>query len=235
MANTYKAVEVYEPGKLRVVERPIPQPGADQVRIRVEACGVCHTDAATVMGLYPGLTLPRVPGHEVVGRIEALGSGVSRWSIGQRVGVGLIAGEDGVCEPCRRGDMVNCQSPVTSGVTVDGGYAEVMIAEARGIAAIPDGLPSAEAAPLLCAGITTYNALRNAGLRGGDLVAVQGIGGLGHLGVQFARHMGFRAVAIGRRREKEKLAIDLGAHVYIDTDVEDAATVLQRMGGARAI
>jgi len=160
---------------------------------------------------------------------------VSRWSVGQRVGVGLIAGEDGVCEPCRRGDMVNCQSPVTSGVTVDGGYAEVMIAEARGIAAIPDGLASAEAAPLLCAGITTYNALRNAGLRGGDLVAVQGIGGLGHLGVQYARHMGFHTVALGRGRDKEQLARDLGAHVYIDTTVEDTGAALQRMGGARAI
>jgi propanol-preferring alcohol dehydrogenase len=235
MAKTYKAVEVSAPGSLRVVERAISEPGPGQVRIRVEACGICHTDAATVMGFYPGLTLPRVPGHEVVGRIEALGSGVSKWKIGQRVGVGLIAGEDGVCEPCRRGDTVNCQNPVSSGVTVDGGYAEVMIAEARGLAAIPDELGSAEAAPLLCAGITTYNALRNAGLRGGDLVAVQGIGGLGHLGVQFARHMGFRTVAIGRGRDKEKLAKDLGAHVYIDAAAEDAAAVLQQMGGARAI
>jgi alcohol dehydrogenase, propanol-preferring len=233
--DTYKAVEVYEPGGLRVVERSISEPSAGQVRIRVEACGICHTDAATVTGTYPGLTLSRVPGHEVVGRIEALGAGVSRWKIGQRVGVGLIAGEDGVCEPCRRGDIVNCQNPVVSGVNVDGGYAEVMIAEARGIAFVPDELTSVEAAPLLCAGITTYNALRNAGLRGGDLVAVQGIGGLGHLGIQFARHMGFRTVAIGRRREKEKLAKDLGAHVYIDTAVDDAAAVLQRMGGARAI
>jgi len=235
MAKTYKAVEVSAPGNLHVVERTIPEPGPGQVRIRVEACGICHTDAATVTGIYPGLTLPRVPGHEVVGRIEALGSGVSRWKIGQRVGVGLIAGEDGVCEPCRRGDIVNCQNPVTPGVTVDGGYAEVMIAEARGISSVPDELTSAEAAPLLCAGITTYNALRNAGLRGGDLVAVQGIGGLGHLGVQFARHMGFRTVAIGRGRDKEKLATDLGAHVYIDAAAEDAAAVLQRMGGARAI
>ena len=185
MRDTYKAVEVYEPGGLRVVERSISEPSAGQVRIRVEACGICHTDAATVTGTYPGLTLPRVPGHEVVGRIEALGAGVSRWKIGQRVGVGLIAGEDGVCEPCRRGDIVNCQNPVVSGVNVDGGYAEVMIAEARGIASVPDELTSVEAAPLLCAGITTYNALRNAGLRGGDLVAVQGIGGLGHLGIQF--------------------------------------------------
>ena len=235
MKDAYKAVEVSAPGTLRVVERSIPNPGPGQVRIRVEACGICHTDAATVMGIYPGLILPRVPGHEVVGRIEALGSGVSRWKVGQRVGVGLIAGEDGICEQCRRGDTVNCQNPVTSGVTVDGGYAEVMIAEARGIASIPDELSSAEAAPLLCAGITTYNALRNADLRGGDLVAVQGIGGLGHLGVQFARHMGYRTVAIGRGRDKEKLAKDLGAHVYIDSATEDAPAVLQRMGGARAI
>jgi propanol-preferring alcohol dehydrogenase len=233
--DTYSAAEVYEPGKLRLVERKMSEPGAGQVLIRVEACGICHTDAATVMGVYPGLTLPRVPGHEVVGRIEALGTGVPRWKIGQRVGVGLIAGEDGVCEPCRRGDIVNCQNPVTSGVTVDGGYAEVMIAEARAISSVPDELSSAEAAPLLCAGITTYNALRNASLRGGDLVAVQGVGGLGHLGVQFARQMGFRTVAIGRGRDKEKLAKDLGAHVYIDSASEDAAAVLQRMGGARAI
>lgn len=235
MANTYTAVEVHEPGKFRVVERPIPQTGAGQVRIRVEACGICHTDAATVMGIYPGLTLPRVPGHEVVGRIDALGSGVARWKIGQRVGVGLIAGEDGVCVPCRRGDMVNCQNPVVSGVTTDGGYAELMIAEARGIASIPDELSSAEAAPLMCAGITTYNALHNAGLSGGDLVAVQGIGGLGHLGLQYARRMGFHTVAIGRGRDKEKLAKELGAHVYIDVDAEDTGAALQRMGGARAI
>ena len=192
MTSAYKAVEVSTPGTLRVVERQVSEPGTGQVRIRVEACGICHTDAATVTGIYPGLKLPRVPGHEVVGRIEALGSGVSRWKIGQRVGVGLIAGEDGVCEPCRRGDTVNCQNPVTSGVTADGGYA--------------DELTSAEAAPLPCAGVTSYNALRNAGLRGGDLVAVQGVGGLGHLGLQFARQMGFHTVAIGRGREKEKLA-----------------------------
>jgi len=221
MTGTYTAVEVSAPGVLRVVERRVSEPGPGQVRIRVEACGICHTDSYTVTGAYPGLTLPRVPGHEVIGRIEALGPGVSRWKIGQRIGVGLIAGEDGVCEPCRRGDPVNCQNPVVSGVTVDGGYAEVMIAEARGIASIPDELSSAEAAPLLCAA--------------GDLVAVQGIGGLGHLGVQFARHMGFRAVAIGRGRDKEKLAKDLGAHLYIDAGVEDAAAVLQRTGGARAI
>src|ERR1700723_2499051 len=149
MAKTYKAVEVSAPGSLRVVERTIPEPGPDQVRIRVEPCGICHTDAATVTGTYPGLTLPRVPGHEVVGRIEAVGSEVSRWKIGQRVGVGLIAGEDGTCEPCRLGDSVNCQNPVLSGVTVDGGYAEMMVAEARGLASIPAELSSVEAAPLL--------------------------------------------------------------------------------------
>src|SRR6185436_7148068 len=231
----YKAVEVSAPGTLRVVERSVSEPGTDQVRLRVEACGICHTDAATVTASYPGLALPRVPGHEVVGRIEAVGSGVAKWKIGQRVGVGFFGGEDGVCEPCRRGDIVNCRNPVLPGITVDGGYAEVMIAESRGLVSVPDELTSAEAAPLLCAGITTYNALRNAGLRGGDLVAVQGIGGLGHLGIQFARHMGFRTVALGRGREKEKLAKDLGAHVYVDTAVEDGSAVLQRLGGARAI
>lgn len=235
MADTYKAVEVSAPGTLRVVRRSISEPGAGQVRMRVEACGVCHTDAATVTGGYPGLRLPRVPGHDVVGRIEALGAGVTRWKIGQRVGVGFFGGEDGVCEPCRRGDVVNCQNLVIPGITGDGGYAEVIIAEARAIASIPDELTSAEAAPLLCAGITTYNALRNAGLRAGDLVAVQGIGGLGHLGIQFARHMGFRTVAIGRGTDKKKLAQDLGAHLYINTAVEDVTAALQRLGGARAI
>jgi D-arabinose 1-dehydrogenase-like Zn-dependent alcohol dehydrogenase len=231
----YRAVEVSAPGTLRVVERSLPEPAAGQVRLRVEACGVCHTDAATVTGTYPGLTLPRVPGHEVVGRIDALGPGVSTRRLDQRVGVGFFGGEDGVCEPCRRGDIVNCRNPVIPGVTVDGGYAEVMIAESRGLASIPDDLTSVEAAPLLCAGITTYNALRNAGLRGGDLVAVQGIGGLGHLGIQFARHMGFRTVALGRGRDKEQLAKNLGAHEYIDTAADDAAAALQRLGGARAI
>jgi alcohol dehydrogenase, propanol-preferring len=233
--STYTAFEVSAPGHLRMVQRRVAGPGPGQVRIRVEACGICHTDAATVNGTHPRLTLPRVPGHEVIGRIEELGPGVSEWKVGQRVGVGLIAGPDGVCEQCKRGDTVYCRNPVRSGITADGGYAEVMIAEARGIASIPDELSSAEAAPLLCAGLTTYNALRNAGLRGGDLVAIQGIGGLGHLAVQFARKMGFRTVAIGHGREKEKLAENLGAHLYIDAAVDDAAAVLQRMGGARAI
>jgi alcohol dehydrogenase, propanol-preferring len=235
VTRTYTAIEVSAPGHLQMVHRQVVEPGPGQVRIRVEACGICHTDASTVNGTHAHLTLPRVPGHEVIGRIEKLGPGVSTWKIGQRVGVGLIAGPDGVCESCKREDSVHCQNPVRSGVTADGGYAEVMIAESRGIASIPDELSSAEAAPLLCAGVTTYNALRNAGLRGGDLVAVQGIGGLGHLAVQFARQMGFRTVAIGRGRDKQKLAEDLGAHLYIDAVADDAATVLERMGGARAI
>jgi propanol-preferring alcohol dehydrogenase len=235
MGNKYKAVEVSRPGSLRMVERPTMEPGTGQVRLRVEACGVCHSDSATIEGQFPGLTLPRVPGHEVVGRIEEVGPGVSNWKIGRRVGVGFFGGEDGQCEPCRRGDFVNCVRPVISGITTDGGYAEVMIAEARALASIPDELASTEAAPLLCAGVTTYNALRNAGLRSGDLVAIQGVGGLGHLGIQFARRMGFRTVALARGADKERLAKDLGAHTYIDIGVEDGASVLQGMGGADAI
>ncbi len=233
--RTYKAVQVREPGKLNLVELPIREPGPGQVRIRVEACGVCHSDIATVEGQFPGLTLPRVPGHEVVGRIEEVGTGVSRWKIGQRVGVGFFGGQDGECEPCQHGDFVNCTHPIVTGITADGGYAEVMIAEARALASIPDELTSAEAAPLLCAGITTFNALRNAGLRAGALVAIQGVGGLGHLGIQFARRMGFKTVALNRGKEKEKLAKDLGAHVYIDASADNVVSVLQRMGGAAAI
>src|SRR6266446_4003451 len=198
MMRTYKAAQVREPGKLNLVELPIREPGPGQVRLRVEACGVCHSDAATVEGQFPSLTLPRVPGHEVVGRIDAVGLDVSNWKIGQRVGVGFFGGQDGQCQPCQRGDFVNCAHPVVTG-------------------------------------ITTFNALRNASLRAGDLVAIQGVGGLGHLGIQFARRMGFKTVALNRGKEKEKLAKDLGAHVYIDTSADDAAAVLQRMGGAAAI
>jgi D-arabinose 1-dehydrogenase-like Zn-dependent alcohol dehydrogenase len=233
--RTYEAVQVTEPGKLQLVELPIREPERGQVRLRVEACGVCHSDAATVEGQFPGLTLPRVPGHEVVGRIEAVGPDVSNWKIGQRVGVGFFGGQDGECEPCQRGDFVNCAHPVVTGITADGGYAEIMIAEARALTLVPDELSSTEAAPLLCAGITTFNALRNAGLRAGDLVAIQGVGGLGHLGIQFARRMGFKTAALNRGNEKEKLAKDLGAHVYIDSSAEDLAAVLQRLGGADAI
>ena len=235
MAKTYKAVEVAAPGNLRIVERPIPQPGEEQVLIRVEACGICGTDTLTVEGQFPGLRFPRVPGHEVAGRIEGIGSSVSRWSVGQRVGVGFFGGDDGTCESCRRGDFINCQNLTISGISVDGGYAEMMIADANAVVSLPDSLNAVDAAPLLCAGVTTYNALRNAPLRSGDLVAVQGIGGLGHLGIQFARRMGFRTVAIARGSEKEKLAKELGAISYIDAQTEDPAATLQRMGGAKVI
>ncbi len=235
MANTYRAIETTAPGSLRVVERPIPQPGPGQVRIRVEACGICHTDSMTVEGQWPGLIFPRVPGHEVAGYIEAIGPEVSGWNIRQRVGAGFFGGECGHCQPCRRGDAVSCQNLLMSGITVDGGYAEVMIAEARSLASIPSELTSIDAAPILCAGVTTYNALRNASLRAGDLVAVQGVGGLGHLGIQFARRMGFRMAAIARGPEKEALAKKLGAHFYIDSEAGDPAAALQRLGGANAI
>jgi propanol-preferring alcohol dehydrogenase len=234
MGSTYRAVEISSPGVFSLVERKIAVPGAGQVRIRVEACGVCHSDLATVAGQFPGLSYPRVPGHEAIGRIEEVGPGVTNWKVGQRVGVGFFGGEDGTCEACRRGETAYCLNPVVTGVTSDGGYAEVMIAEARALALIPDELKSEDAAPLVCAGITTFNALRNAG-RAGDTVAIQGIGGLGHLAVQYARKMGFRTVAIGGGPDKEHLATKLGAHVYIDAKAEDAAAALQRLGGANVI
>jgi D-arabinose 1-dehydrogenase-like Zn-dependent alcohol dehydrogenase len=235
MAKTYKAVEAAAPGKLQIVERPIPQPSDGQVLIRVEACGICHTDALTIEGQFPGLSFPRVPGHEVAGRIEAIGSSASQWRVGQRVGVGFFGGYDGHCELCRRGDFINCQNLTIPGIGVDGGYAEMMLADANAVVSLPDLLKAVDAAPLLCAGVTTYNALRNAPLRSGDLVAVQGVGGLGHLGIQFARRMGFRTVAIARGVEKGKLAKELGATSYIDAAAEDPAAALQRMGGAKVI
>jgi alcohol dehydrogenase, propanol-preferring len=234
VANTYRAVEVSSPGIFSLVERKITVPGAGQVRIRVEACGVCHSDAGTVEAQLPGVVYPRVPGHEAIGRIDEIGQGVTTWKVGQRVGVGFFGGEDGTCESCRRGDTAYCRNPIITGVTSDGGYAEMMIAEARALVLIPDELKSEDAAPLVCAGITTFNALRNAG-RAGDTVAIQGIGGLGHLGVQFARKMGFRTVAIGGGPDKEHLATKLGAHVYIDAKAEDAAAALQKLGGADVI
>jgi alcohol dehydrogenase, propanol-preferring len=195
--TTYKAIQVSEPGKLSLVQLPTREPGPSQVCLRVEACGVCHSDAATVEGLFP-IDWPRVPGHEVVGRIDALGSGVQGWAVGQRVGVGFLGGCCGFCEFCRNGDLVNCRNQEYTGIHHDGGYAEVMIAKASGLVSIPDDLSSVDAAPLLCAGITTFSALRNAPAKAGDLVAVLGIGGLGHLGVQYARQMGFEVAAIGR-------------------------------------
>ncbi len=231
-----KAVQVSKAGgDFEVVERPIPQPGRMQVRIRVEACGVCHSDTVVKEGLWPGLQYPRVPGHEIAGRIDAVGDGVIQWKPGQRVGVGWHGGHCFICDPCRRGDFNLCLVEKITGVSFDGGYAEYMIAPAEAVAAIPEDLPADEAAPLLCAGITVYNSLRNAGARAGDLVAVQGIGGLGHLGLQYARQMGFRTVAIGRGQDKEVLARKLGAHHYIDNSVEDPAAALQKLGGARLI
>jgi alcohol dehydrogenase, propanol-preferring len=235
MTKVYKAVELTTPGVFSLVERTIVAPTAGRVRIRVEACGVCHSDAATVLGQFPGITYPRVPGHEIVGVIEELGDGVKTWAVGQRVGVGFFGGQDGECEPCLRGDFVNCLHPVIPGLTTDGGYAEMMIAEARAVCLIPEELTSVEAAPLVCAGITTFNALRNAGLQAGDTVAVQGLGGLGHLAIQFARRMGFRVIALGRGAEKESLAKTLGAHIYVDTVIEDGAAALTKLGGADAI
>jgi D-arabinose 1-dehydrogenase-like Zn-dependent alcohol dehydrogenase len=234
MGSTYKAVEVSAPNVFRVVERAISDPGAGQVRIRVEACGVCHSDAGTVEGLFP-ISWPRVPGHEAVGRIDALGSGVQGWAVGQRVGVGFLGGSCGYCEFCRAGDLVNCRNQEYTGIHHDGGYAEVMLAKASGLMSIPDSISSADAAPLLCAGLTTFNALRNSPAKAGELVAVLGIGGLGHLGVQYARHMGFEVAAIGRGIESAELAKKLGAHHYIDGAANDPAAALQALGGAKVI
>src|SRR6201998_3867239 len=232
--GTYTAVEGAAPTGLRVVERVVAEPGPGQVRIRVEACGVCHSDSATVEGLFP-IDWPRVPGHEAVGRIDALGPGVQGWAVGQRVGVGFLGGSCGYCEFCRNGDLVNCRNQEFTGVHSDGGYAEVMIAKATGLMRIPDGLSSADAAPLLCAGLTTFNALRNSPAKAGDLVAVLGIGGLGHLGVQYARYMGFEVAAISRGSNTAELAKKLGAHHYIDSTATDPAAALQALGGAQVI
>src|SRR5262247_3309538 len=213
---------------------PVLDPGPNQVRIRVEACGVCHSDSGTVEGLFP-MSWPRVPGHEVVGRIDALGPGVQGWAVGQRVGVGFLGGPCGYCEFCRNGDLVNCRNQEFTGIHSDGGYAEVMIAKASGLVRIPDDLSAADAAPLLCAGLTTFNALRNAPAKAGDLVAVLGIGGLGHLAVQYARHMGFEVAAIARGSNTAQLAKKLGAHHYIDSAATDPAAALQALGGAKVI
>ena len=231
-----KVVQVVRPGApLQLVEREIPTPGRNAVRMKVQACGVCHSDSIVFSGGLPGLEYPRVMGHEVTGVIDALGPGVTRWKVGQRVGVGWNGGYDGTCDHCRRGDFFACAASPTTGVTVDGGYAEYMIAAESGLASVPDGLAPTEAAPLMCAGITTYNALRDAGLRGGDLVAILGLGGLGHLGVQFSSKMGFRTVAIARGSDKAALARELGAAVYIDSTAVDPAKELAKIGGARAI
>ena len=232
-----RAVQVTRPkGPLEIVEREIPDPGAGWVRVKVEACGICHSDAMTKEGTWPGIEYPRVPGHEIAGNIDAIGPGVLGWTRGQRVGVGWHGGHCGYCDSCRRGDFVTCQVALQiPGIAYDGGYAEYMIAPAGALALIPDGLSSVDAAPLLCAGVTTFNALRNSGARPGDLVAILGIGGLGHLGVQFAAKMGFNTVAIARGLDKEPLARKLGATSYIDSHAQDPAKELLKLGGAKVV
>ena len=233
-----KAIQVSKPGgNFEIVERPIPEPGRAQVRIKVEACGVCHSDVLVKETGFPGLQYPRVPGHEIAGRIDAVGTDVTQWKPGQRVGVGWHGGHCFTCDSCRRGNFVLCKFEKITALSFDGGYAEYVVVPAEAVAAMPDDLPSDEAAPLLCAGITVYNSLRNAGARAGDLVAVQGIGGLGHLGIQYSRQMGFRTVAIGRGGEgdKEALAKKLGAHNYIDSAATAPAAALQSLGGAHLI
>ena len=224
-------------GALEMVERPIPQPGAGEVRIKVGACGICHSDVLTKEGAWPGIAYPRVPGHEVIGTIEALGPGVPpRWQVGQRVGIGWHAYHCGHCDMCRRGEYFVCQTGVKiTGVSLDGGYAEYMVAPVTALALVPADLPAIEAAPLMCAGLTTFNALRNSGATAGEVVAILGIGGLGHLGVQYAAKMGYRTVAIARGQDKEALARQLGAAYYIDSQNSDPAAELQKLGGAKVI
>jgi alcohol dehydrogenase/propanol-preferring alcohol dehydrogenase len=222
-------------GPLELVERERPEPGPGQVRIKVEACGVCHSDVITKDGLLPGINYPIVPGHEVVGTIDAVAPGIDHWKKGQRVGVGWHGGHCSKCEPCRRGDFVSCRNLRIPGISYDGGYADYMIAPTEALALIPGSLAAAEAAPLLCAGITTYNSLRHSRARAGDRVAILGIGGLGHLGVQFAAKMGFETIAIARGGDKEKLARQLGAHHYVDSAAENPAAALTALGGASVI
>ncbi len=230
------AVQLRSPGApFEVVTREIPAPGANQVRIRVQACGVCHSDVFVKEGYWPGLQYPRVTGHEVAGVVDEVGAGVTAWKNGQRVGVGWHGGHCGQCGPCRRGDFMGCQYFQVTGFQEDGGYAQYIIARSEAVAAIPDALAPVEAAPLLCAGVTTFNSLRNSGAQSGALVAVQGLGGLGHLGIQFASKMGFHTVAIGRGKDKEPLALKLGAARYLDTDAVDAAKELTNLGGAAVI
>lgn len=236
MTTKMKAAQISKPGgDWELVERDIPEPGAEQVRVKVEACGICHSDSVVKDGLWPGLQYPRVAGHEVAGSIDAVGDNVTAWKKGQRVGVGWHGGHCFVCEQCRRGDFAMCVNRKVTGIDFDGGYAEYIIAPVTALAAIPDQLPAEEAGPFMCAGVTVYNALRNSGARGGDVVAVHGIGGLGHLGVQYARRMGFETVAVNRGKDKEALARELGAHHYIDSSADDTAAELQKLGGAQVI
>jgi D-arabinose 1-dehydrogenase-like Zn-dependent alcohol dehydrogenase len=236
MATTMRVAQVGRPkGPFEIVERPMPTPGPGTVRIAVHACGICHSDVVTKDALFPGITFPRVPGHEVAGVIDAIGPDVTNWKVGQRVGVGWFGGNCGKCDPCRRGDLFACITQQVTGITFDGGYGTHMIAPISAVARMPDDLTPVEAAPLMCAGVTTFNALRNSGARPGDVVAVLGIGGLGHLGIQYAARMGYHTVAVGRGADKAQLAKDLGASVYLDTKTDDAAAELQKLGGAAAI
>lgn len=236
MKTTYRAMQVSSPGVLELVERPVPEPGAGEVLIRVEACGICGADAADIESATPALQPPRVPGHEVVGRIVALGTHVSTaWAVGQRVGVGRLGGHCNECAQCRQGRFQLCQNQPIVGATRDGGYAEMMLARSTGLVSIPDELSAEEAAPILCAGLATFNALKKCGAQAGDTVAVLGIGGLGHMALQYARNMGFKVVAIGRGSDIAEDALALGAHVYIDNRAEDAAARLKAMGGAQAV
>jgi D-arabinose 1-dehydrogenase-like Zn-dependent alcohol dehydrogenase len=231
-----KAAQISKPGAdFEIVEREVPEPGPGQIRIKVNACGICHSDVLVKEGIWPGIQYPRVPGHEVAGVVDEVGDGVTGWEKGQRVGVGWHGGHDGTCRECRRGDFRNCKNGKVSGISYDGGYQEYMVAPVEALVPIPDGLSDTDAAPLLDAGITTYNSLRNSGAMPGDLVAVQGIGGLGHLGVQFANKFGYHTVAIGRGAATGVLAKKLGAHVYIDSQTTNAAQELQKLGGARVI
>jgi D-arabinose 1-dehydrogenase-like Zn-dependent alcohol dehydrogenase len=231
-----KVAQISKPGAdFEIVEREIPDPNPGQVRIKVEACGVCHSDVFTKEGSWPGIQYPRVPGHEVAGVIDELGDRVSEWKKGQRVGVGWYGGQDNTCRECRRGDFRNCRNLKIPGISYDGGYQQYMVAPVEALVPIPETLSDVEAAPLLCAGITTYNALRHSGAFPGDLVAVQGIGGLGHLGIQFANKFGYRVAAVGRGSETGALAKKLGASVYIDSQATNAAEALQKLGGARVI
>ena len=236
MSTKMNAAQISKPGgDWELIERDIPEPSAGEVRVKVEACGICHSDSLVKEGLWPGLQYPRVPGHEIAGRIDAVGENVTAWTRGQRVGVGWHGGHCFVCEQCRRGDFAMCVNRKVTGIDFDGGYAEYMIAPATALAAIPDELPAEEAGPFMCAGVTVFNALRNSGARAGDLVAVHGIGGLGHLGVQYARQMGFETVAINRGNNKEPLARQLGANHYIDATAQDVVSELQKLGGAKVI
>jgi D-arabinose 1-dehydrogenase-like Zn-dependent alcohol dehydrogenase len=225
----------YANGPFELVEREMPEPSAAQVRIMVQACGICHSDSLTREGTFPGIQYPRVPGHEVAGIVEAIGAGVTGWTEGQRVGVGWHGGYCGHCNACRRGDFFACQWGQVTGITYDGGYADYMVAHASALALLPEELSAVEAGPLVCAGVTTFNSLRNSGARPGETVAVLGLGGLGHLGVQFAAKMGFKTVAIARGSDKEPLARQLGAQHYIDSQAQDAAGELLKMGGAKVI